>query len=257
MLLVMDIGNSNIVMGLYEGETLRHHWRVATDRNKTEDEYGMLVRSLCDSVGLTLDSVDGVIISSVVPPINVMMERMCEKYLRHKPLIVGPGIKTGLNIKYEYPREVGTDRIVNAVAAIHEYGTPLIVVDFGTATTFCAVNSKRDYLGGVICPGMKISAEALFEKASKLPRIEILKPKHVIGRNVVTSMQSGIVHGYVGQVDHIVSLMKQEIGEEGVKVVATGGMARLIASESRTIDEVNPFLTLEGLQVIYELNYPG
>lgn len=221
MLLVMDIGNSNIVMGLYEGETLRHHWRVATDRNKTEDEYGMLVRSLFDSVGLTLDSVDGVIISSVVPPINVMMERMCEKYLRHKPLIVGPGIKTGLNIKYEYPREVGTDRIVNAVAAIHEYGTPLIVVDFGTATTFCYVDERGQYWGGAIAPGIGISTEALVSRAAKLPRIEIAKPSSVVGRNTISAMQAGIYYGFVGQVEGIVRRIKAEYGTQPT-VVATG-----------------------------------
>ncbi|GED55111.1 MULTISPECIES: type III pantothenate kinase [Brevibacillus] len=253
MLLVMDIGNSNIVMGLYEGETLRHHWRVATDRNKTEDEYGMLVRSLFDSVGLTLDSVDGVIISSVVPPINVMMERMCEKYLRHKPLIVGPGIKTGLNIKYEYPREVGTDRIVNAVAAIHEYGTPLIVVDFGTATTFCYVDERGQYWGGAIAPGIGISTEALVSRAAKLPRIEIAKPSSVVGRNTISAMQAGIYYGFVGQVEGIVRRIKAEYGTQPT-VVATGGLAPLIANEAECIDVVDGDLTLKGLRLIYERN---
>ena len=184
------------------------------------------------------------------------MSNAIRKYLDKRAILVEPGIKTGINIKYENPREVGPDKIANAAAALKLYGGPVIIVDFGTATTFCAVNSRRDYLGGVICPGIIISAEALFEKASKLPRIDITKPKSVIGRTTVTSMQSGIVHGYVGQVDHIVNLIKQQMDEPGIKVVATGGMASLIASESKTIDEINPFLSLEGLQIIYEMNRP-
>ncbi|NNV04237.1 type III pantothenate kinase [Brevibacillus sp. MCWH] len=253
MLLVMDVGNSNIVMGLYTGEELRHHWRIATDRNKTEDEYGMLVRSLFDSVGLTLDQVDGVIISSVVPPLNLTIERMCDKYFRIKPLIVGPGIKTGLNIKYEYPREVGSDRIVNAVAAIHHYGAPLIVVDFGTATTFCYVDERAQYWGGAIAPGISVSTEALVSRAAKLPRFEMTKPPSVVGRNTITAMQAGIYYGFVGLVEGIV---RRIIAENKTRptVVATGGLASLVADEASCIDVVDPYLTLKGLRLIYERN---
>jgi type III pantothenate kinase len=253
MLLVMDVGNSNIVMGLYTGEELRHHWRIATDRNKTEDEYGMLVRSLFDSVGLTLDQVDGVIISSVVPPLNLTIERMCDKYFRIKPLIVGPGIKTGLNIKYEYPREVGSDRIVNAVAAIHHYGAPLIVVDFGTATTFCYVDERGQYWGGAIAPGISVSTEALVSRAAKLPRFEMTKPPSVVGRNTITAMQAGIYYGFVGLVEGIV---RRIIAEHKTRptVVATGGLASLVADEASYIDVVDPYLTLKGLRLIYERN---
>ena len=253
MLVVMDIGNSNIVMGLYEKEELRHHWRFATDRNKTEDEYGMLVKSLFDSAGLSFAQVHGVIFSSVVPPVNGTIERMCIQYLRQKPLVVGPGIKTGLNIKYEYPREVGSDRIVNAVAALHRYGAPLIVVDFGTATTFCYVDDRGQYLGGAIAPGISISTDALVSRASKLPRVEIAKPPSVVGRNTVTAMQAGIYYGFVGQVEGIVHRIIAEYGTEP-KVVATGGMAELIAGETDCIHIVDPYLTLEGLRLIYERN---
>lgn len=253
MLLVIDIGNTNIVLGLYEGEELKFHWRVATDRNKTEDEYGMLARSLFGSVGLTLEHVEGVIISSVVPPLNSAIERMCIKYFQKKPLIIGPGIKTGLNIKYEYPREVGADRIVNAVAAIHYYGTPLIIVDFGTATTFCYIDQQGQYWGGSIAPGIGISTEALVSRAAKLPKIEIVKPSSVIGRNTIAAMQSGIYYGFVGQVEGIVRRIIAEYKTEPM-VVATGGLAELIANETDCIGVVDPNLTLKGLRLIYERN---
>jgi pantothenate kinase (EC 2.7.1.33) len=257
MLLAIDVGNTSTAIGVYGGRKLTGHWRISTDRERTSDEIGMLLLSLLSHSGIGPEMITDVIMCTVVPPVMHAMSNAIRKYLGKKPIFVEPGIKTGINIKYENPREVGSDKIVNAAAALKLYGGPVIIVDFGTATTFCAVNSRRDYLGGVICPGIKISAEALFERASKLPRIEIAKPRNVIGRTVVTSMQSGIVHGYVGQVDYIVSLMKQEMGEEGIKVVATGGMAGLIASESKTIDEVNPFLSLEGLRIIYEMNNPA
>jgi len=198
--------------------------------------------------------VEAVIIASVVPPIMYSLEHAIRKYFKLEPIIIGPGIKTGINIKYENPREVGADRIVNAVAAFEIYGGPLIIVDFGTATTFCAITSKGEYLGGVICPGIKVSAEALFQKTAKLPRIDLVKPDSVIGRNTVASMQSGIIYGYVGQVDYIIKRMKREMKEENIKVIATGGLARLIASESETIDDINRLLTLEGLRIIYDKN---
>lgn len=254
MILVVDVGNTNIVLGVYEGKKLLYHWRMGTDKDKTSDEFGMFMVSLFKHEKLDPVKVEAVIVASVVPPIMYSLEHAIRKYFKVDPIIVGPGIKTGINIKYENPREVGADRIVNAVAGYEIYGGPLIIVDFGTATTFCTINSKGEYLGGVICPGIKISADALFQRAAKLPRIELIKPESVIGRNTVTSMQSGIVYGYVGKVDYIVNRIKKEMKEDNIKVVATGGLARLIASESETIDEINGLLTLEGLRIIYERN---
>jgi len=254
VILVMDVGNTNIVLGAYDGKKLLNHWRMGTNREKTADEYGMFMMSLFSNDKIDTNNIEAVIIASVVPPIMYTLEHAIRKYLKRDPVIVGPGIKTGINIKYENPREVGADRIVNAVAAIELYGGPVIVVDFGTATTFCAINSKSDYLGGVICPGIKVSLEALFQKAAKLPRIDLVKPETVIGRTTIGNMQSGIIYGYTGQVDYIVKRMKKEIKEDNIKVIATGGLARLIATESETIDEVNSHLTLEGLRIIYEKN---
>ena len=253
MILVLDTGNTNIVLGVYHSDELIHHWRMETDRYKTEDEYGMQVKALFTHAGIEFSQIHGIIISSVVPSIMFSLERMCQKYFGLKPLVVGPGVKTGLNIKYENPREVGADRIVNAVAAIEEYGPPLIIVDFGTATTYCYINEKGEYMGGAIAPGIGISTEALFTKASKLPRIELTKPENVVGKNTVSAMQAGIVYGYVGQVEGIVSRMKAQSKEQPT-VIATGGMANLIASESTVIDKIDPYLTLKGLHIIYERN---
>ncbi|QED45901.1 type III pantothenate kinase [Cytobacillus dafuensis] len=253
MIFVFDIGNTNMVLGVYDGDELKYHWRIETNRNKTEDEYGMVIKSLFDHVKLTFSDIEGIIISSVVPPIMTALERMCDKYFQIKPLIVGPGIKTGLNIKYENPREVGADRIVNAVAAIHDYDSPLIIVDFGTATTYCYINEKKQYMGGAIAPGIGISTEALYSRAAKLPRIEIARPDGIIGKNTVSAMQAGILFGYVGQVEGIVKRMKEQ-ATENPTVIATGGLAGLIAKESTIIDIVDPFLTLKGLQLIYKRN---
>ncbi|ETT88350.1 type III pantothenate kinase [Viridibacillus sp. FSL R5-0477] len=253
MILVMDTGNTNISLGIFNDDKLMHHWRMETDPHKTEDEYAMQVKSLFTHVDLSFADIDGIIISSVVPPIMFSLEAMCRKYFSLEPLIVGPGVKTGLNIKYENPREVGADRIVNAVAALHEYESPLIIVDFGTATTYCYLNDKGDYMGGAIAPGINISTEALFARASKLPRVEIMRPGNVIGKNTVSAMQSGIVYGYVGQVEGIVSRMKVQNKKEPL-VIATGGLASLIAKESTIIDIVDPFLTLKGLRIIYKRN---
>lgn len=253
MILVMDTGNTNIVLGVYDQDQLKHHWRMETHRHKTEDEYAMQVKALFTHVGLTFDKITGIIISSVVPPVVYPLEQMCRNYFNQKPLVVGPGIKTGLNIKYENPREVGADRIVNAVAAIEDYGGPLIIVDFGTATTYCFINSDGDYIGGAIAPGIGISMEALFDRAAKLPRIELVRPDHVVGKNTVSAMQSGVVFGYVGQVEGIVARMKAQ-SEEEPTVVATGGLADLIASESTVIDVVDNYLTLKGLYLIYKRN---
>ncbi|NLX65038.1 MAG: type III pantothenate kinase [Clostridiaceae bacterium] len=254
MLLAIDVGNTISSIGVYQGDTLLGNWSVSTTRERTSDETGMLLISILKYAGINASSIDGAIICSVVPPALHSVIDAIKKYFGIDPLVVEPGVKTGINIKYENPREVGTDKIVNAVGALKLYGGPVIIVDFGTATTFCAISRKGDYLGGIICPGIKISAEALFNKASMLPRIEITKPKHIIGRTTVNSMQSGIYYGFVGQTDYIVSLMKKEMKEDNIKVVATGGMANLIASESTMIDEVNTLLTLEGLKVIYQMN---
>jgi type III pantothenate kinase len=253
MIFVLDVGNTNTVLGVYEGEHLKHHWRIETSRNKTEDEFGMIIKSLLEHVGLSFKEFNGIIISSVVPPIMFALERMCIKYFGIKPLIVGPGIKNGLNIKLDNPREVGADRIVNAVAGIHEYGYPLIIVDFGTATTYCYINEEKQYMGGAIAPGIGISTEALYSKAAKLPRIEIARPEEVVGKNTVAAMQSGILFGYVGQVEGIVARMKAQSKKEPT-VIATGGLATLISKESEVIDVVDPFLTLKGLKLIYQRN---
>lgn len=253
MLLVFDIGNSNIVLGTYKNDVLTNHWRISTDRQKTGDEYGMLINNLFQFHGLDMKAIDAIIISSVVPPLVVPLVKMCQRYFEIDPLVVGPGIKTGICLKYENPREIGADRIVNAVGAFEKFGGPLIIVDFGTATTFCAVDANGDYLGGAIAPGIGISTEALFQRAAKLPRIELVKPKSVICRNTITSMQSGIIYGFTGQVDEIVRRMKAELGYDS-KVIATGGLANLIASESKTIDYVERFLTLDGLNILYKRN---
>ncbi|CAM3692272.1 type III pantothenate kinase [Marinicrinis lubricantis] len=253
MILVMDVGNTNIVLGVYKGKELIHHWRLSTNREATADEYGIFIHNMFRHGGIDERQIEGIMISSVVPPLFHVLQACCEKYVKQTPYFVGPGIKTGLNIRYENPKEVGADRIVNAVAAIEQYGTPVIVVDFGTATTFDYVDEKSQYIGGAIAPGIGISTEALYQKAAKLPRIELSVPKSVIGRNPVTSMQAGIVFGYAGQVDGIVGRIKKEFGTNP-KVVATGGLGEFIAAECQSIDIVNPLLTLQGLQLLYERN---
>jgi len=253
MILVIDVGNTNIVLGLYKDDQLAYHWRINTDKQKTEDEYGMLVKGLFREEGVTTDGVQGIIISSVVPPLMFALERMCHKYFKLEPLVVGPGIKTGLSIHYDNPKEVGADRIVNAVAALEEYKPPLIIVDFGTATTFCYVDEEARYIGGAIAPGIQISTTALYNHAAKLPRIELKFPKHVVGKNTISAMQAGILFGYAGQVDSIIKRMKAQSKEEPT-IVATGGLAELISSESEYIQHVDPFLTLKGLYNIYHRN---
>ncbi len=254
MILVVDVGNTHMVLGVYEGTGLLASWRLKTDKERTADELGMLIFNLFEHAGLSVDKVEAVIIASVVPPIMYTLEHSIKKYFKLDPMVIGPGTKTGINIRCQNPKEVGTDRIVNAVAGFEIYGGPLIIVDMGTATTFCAISGKGEYLGSVLCPGIKISVEALFQKAAKLPRIDLIKPDSVIGKNTVASMQSGIFYGYVGQVDYIVKRMKQEMQEENIKVIATGGLARFIAEESKTINHVSSTLTLEGLRIVYERN---
>lgn len=253
MLLAIDAGNTNIVLGLYKGNKLLERWRVSTDRQKTSDEYGILMRNLFEFHGHKFEEVKAIAIASVVPPLMTGLEKMAVEYFRITPLIIGPGVKTGMPIKFDNPKEVGADRIVNAVAAYEIYGGPLIVVDFGTATTFDVVSSKGEYIGGAIAPGIGISTEALFARAAKLPRIELVKPQKVIAKNTVNGMQAGIIYGFTGQVDGIVNRMQKELGEKAF-VVATGGLASLIADESETIEKVDPWLTLEGLRIIYLKN---
>lgn len=254
MLLVFDVGNTNMVLGIYEGTELKNYWRISTDKAKTSDEYGMLINNLFQYDNVDKNSIKDIIISSVVPNVMHSLENFCVKYFNKQPLIVGPGIKTGLNIKYDNPKQVGADRIVNAVAAIEKYKSPMIIIDFGTATTFCAISEKGEYLGGTIAPGIKISSEALFQRASKLPRVELLKPGMTICKNTVSAMQSGIIYGYVGLVDKIIAMMKKELGNDDIKVIATGRLSSLIASETDSIDCVDKNLTLEGLKIIYNKN---
>ena len=257
MILLVDVGNTNIVLGVHDGENYIASWRISTDANKTSDEFGIQVCQLFSQNNLKTQSIDGIIVSSVVPNVMHSLENMLRKCFSIEPLIVGPGVKTGINIKYDNPKEVGADRIVNAVAAIEVYKRNLIVIDFGTATTFCAVTEAGDYLGGCIVPGIKISSDALFSRAAKLPRVELEVPKNIICKNTVTSMQAGILYGYIGQVEYIIKKMKAEM-QKKVKgepyVVATGGLANLIAKETKTIDKVDPDLTLEGLKMIYYKN---
>ncbi len=254
MLLVFDVGNTNIVLGLYDGDKMIYHWRAATNELKTADEYAASLGMMFQLDGVTFAMVTDIIISSVVPPVNPTLEYLCRRYFHVEPMMVGPGMKTGLNILYDNPRELGADRIVNAVAGITLYGGPLIIIDLGTATTFCAIDEKKRYLGGAVTPGIGISMEALFQRASKLPRIELTPASSVICKNTVSAMQSGLYYGAIGQVDGIVRRMKKEMGYKEIKVIATGGLADLIASQSETIDVIDPLLTLKGLYILFKKN---
>lgn len=253
MILAIDVGNTNIVVALYDNDKLRRNWRMATDKNKASDEYGVLITQFLRFENVSTDDIEDVMIASVVPTVMHSLKNAVKRYIGCEPMIVGPGIKTGMNIRYDNPKELGADRIVNAVAAVNKYKPPLIIVDFGTATTFCAVDRNGDYLGGVIAAGVKISMSALFEKTAKLPKVEIVKPNNVIGRNTISAIQSGAVFGHAGLVDGIVRRIKNDIGGDAT-VIATGGLAKMIAKESQEINVVDSMLTLDGLKILYDKN---
>ena len=254
MILTLDIGNTNIKTALFEGMEMKEYWRLSTNRNRTSDEYGMAMINLLNHYGVDVAQVEGIMMSSVVPQINFTIEHMCRNYFGMDPMKIEPGVRTGINIKYENPRELGSDRIANAVAAYELYGGPCITIDFGTATSFGAISAKGEFLGGAICPGLKLAADALTENTAKLPRFELMKPESVIGRNTVANMQAGIVYGYIGQIKYLVERMKREMSVPGIKVIATGGLAVLVAGESSVIDVMDGLLTLKGLRLIYEKN---
>ena len=254
MILALDIGNTNIKAALFEGMEERTYFRVASDRNKSSDEYGVLFLSMLRHAGYGADDVTGIVFSSVVPTINFTIEHMCRNYFGVEPMSVQPGIKTGINILYESPRELGSDRIANAVAAYELYGGPCITIDFGTATSFGAISAKGEFLGGAICPGLKLAAEALTERTAKLPRFELQRPEAAIGRTTIANLQSGIVFGYIGQVSYLVERIRRELGAPDAKVIATGGLALLIAGDSNVINVLDGLLTLKGLCLIYGKN---
>ena len=253
MLLAVDIGNTNIVFGLFDGDELKTHWRIRTEQNRTTDEYWVLVNEFLRLNEIGPASIHNIVISCVVPPLIPVFEELSRKYLENDPLVVGPGIKTGIPILYNNPAEVGADRIVNAIAGFEKYGGPLIIVDFGTATTFDAVSEKGEYLGGAIFPGLEISLEALYKSTAKLSSVDIVLPEHVIGKSTKESIQSGTVYGFVGVIDNIVSKMQSEIGQPA-QVIGTGGVLPVIEKQVQSIQTVDPFLTLEGLRILYQRN---
>jgi type III pantothenate kinase len=253
MLLAVDVGNTESVFGVYDGDSLLARWRISTEASKTADEHAALFRTLLDSAGIDFRVVDAVCMSCVVPPMQGALEEMAVNLFGVHPLVVGPGIKTGLSVLYDNPREVGADRIVNAVAAYEEYGGPTVLVDIGTATTFCAISGQGEYLGGAIAPGLGIAAQALFSRAAKLPRVAFVRPKNVIGKDTVSSIQSGLINGYVELVDGMVRRVSKELGGDPT-VIGTGGLIDIIAEHSSTIQQVDHLLTLKGLKLIYEKN---
>ncbi len=254
MIICMDVGNTNIKYGLFDKDKLIMSFRVATDPKKTSDEYGGQLLSILNNNGISTDSISGGIISSVVPQLDYTLERMCLLYLKFKPMMLAPGLKTGLNLKVDNAKEVGADRVLNNVAALLKYKAPLIIVDFGTATTFNVINEKNEFIGGVISPGIKGSLDSLVNGTAKLPRVEIEKPETVIGKNTVTNMQSGIFYGFAGLVEYIIKRIKRELKCDGITTVATGGFAEIIANEISSIDYVDKLLTLNGLKYLYDLN---
>src|SRR5678816_4166715 len=253
LLLTIDVGNTNTVLGVHDGEDLKAHWRLTTRREQTADEYGILVRSLFAASSIDVAQIVGIALASVVPPLTSVVVTLCRTYLGHEPLVIEPGVKTGMPILYEPPSDVGADRIVNGVAAFAAYGGPVIVVDFGTATTFDVVTKKGEYIGGVICPGVGISADALFQRAARLPRVDLRSPGKVIGRSTVGSIQSGLYFGYASMVEGIIARIRAELGEPA-RVVATGGLAETLAADIPSIEAVDPVLTLTGLRLIWARN---
>lgn len=253
MYLAIDVGNTNNVIGLFSNDKLLTHWRIRTEWNRTADEYWVLIKEFILMNSVEAEIIDDIIISCVVPPLVPVLTEMSKKYFSCEPLVVGPGIKTGISILYKNPAEVGADRIVNSVAAYEKYGGPLIIVDFGTATTFDAVSKKGEYLGGAIFPGVQISMEALFKNTAKLPRVDLVAPERVIGKSTVESIQSGAVNGFVGMIKNIVEKMQAEIGQK-TQVIATGGVSEVIAAKTDVIDTLDPLLTLDGLRIIYRKN---
>ena len=254
MIFVMDIGNTNIKAAVFDGERLLKRWRCATNLTMTSDQYGIIMVDLFRYHGLDMRSIEGIMISSVVPTINYTIEHMCRDYFGKEPRLLVPGIRTGLNIRYENPRELGSDRIANAVAVATLYGGPSVFIDFGTATTYGVISARNEFLGGAIGPGLRMMNAALASGTAKLPSIELVVPTTVIGRTTVTNIQSGILYGYMGSVEKIVNEMKRELGCPQARVIATGGMAHLVKANSSVIDEINPDLTLSGLRLIYEKN---
>jgi type III pantothenate kinase len=253
MLLTIDVGNTNLTIGLYDGETLAHHWRLATDPARMPDEYGLQLLGLIQNAGRKPEDLTGVCLSSVVPPLTGRVTQACREYLKQEPLVVDTGVKTGVRIRYEDPKAVGADRVCDAVAVMHFYGGPACIIDFGTAITFNALTKEGDYLGGAITAGINLAAEALYTHAAKLPRIDLQRPPSVIGRNTTHAMQSGLLFGYVAMTEGMVARFREELGLE-MKVIATGGLAGLIAKETRVIQVHAPWLTLDGLRIIWELN---
>lgn len=254
MIFTMDVGNTNIKTALFEGTEMKKYWRISTNTAYTSDEYGLILTGLFAREGVPMSAVEGIVMSSVVPTINFTLEHMCKNYFYQAPMIVAPGIKTGINLKYENPRELGSDRIANAVAAQAEYGGPCVFIDFGTATTFGAIDQQGAFAGGCICPGLKLTSEALVSGTAKLPRFELVRPDHVIGRTTVTNLQAGFIYGYIGQVDYLVQRIRKELSAPDALVVATGGMARLVAEQDGIIGKLDGILTLKGLRLIYERN---